>query len=111
MERKKFLLTTAAAIPALLVGQNLKAEKPRRPIKSFVVKATESRFGENHCWVVKAQTTLKSLKKIQMAIYQFLNIQEMKKVDRHFIFTIFKMKYFIFWMENIYFKLARNNTI
>jgi len=46
MERKKFLLTTAAAIPALLVGQNLTAQKPKRPNKGFVVKATESRFGE-----------------------------------------------------------------
>lgn len=46
MERKKFLLTTAAAIPALLVGQNLNPQKPKRTNKGFVVKATESRFGE-----------------------------------------------------------------
>ncbi len=46
MERKKFLLTTAAAIPALLIGQNVQAQKTKRPNKGFVVKATESRFGE-----------------------------------------------------------------
>jgi quercetin 2,3-dioxygenase len=47
MERKKFLLTTAAAIPALLIGQNVQAQKLKRPNKGFVVKATESRFNEN----------------------------------------------------------------
>ncbi|WP_310559902.1 cupin domain-containing protein [Flavobacterium sp.] len=46
MERKKFLLTTALAIPALLVGQVAIAQKPKRPNKGFVVKANESRFGE-----------------------------------------------------------------
>ncbi len=46
MERKKFLLTTAAAIPALLIGQSVQAQKPKRPNKGFVVKATESRFDE-----------------------------------------------------------------
>lgn len=46
MERKKFILLTATAFPALLVGQNLKASKSKRPNKSFVVKANESRFGE-----------------------------------------------------------------
>jgi len=46
MERKKFLLTTAAAIPAILIGQNVRAQKPKRPNKGFVVKANESRFGE-----------------------------------------------------------------
>ncbi len=46
MERKKFLLTTAAAIPALLIGQHVQAQKTQRPDKGFVVKATESRFNE-----------------------------------------------------------------
>lgn len=46
MERKKFLLTTAAAIPALLIGQHASAQTPKRPNKAFVVKATESRFAE-----------------------------------------------------------------
>jgi quercetin dioxygenase-like cupin family protein len=46
MERKKFLLTTAAAIPALLIGQNIQAQKPKRTNKGFVIKAAESRFGE-----------------------------------------------------------------
>lgn len=46
MERKKFLLTTAAAIPALLIGQNVQAQKAKRPNKGFVVKAAKSRFGE-----------------------------------------------------------------
>jgi len=46
MERKKFLLTTAAAIPALFIGQHVLAQKTKRPNKGFVVKATESRFGE-----------------------------------------------------------------
>jgi hypothetical protein len=44
MERKNFLLTTAAAIPALLIGQDVHAQKTKRPNKSFVVKATQSRF-------------------------------------------------------------------
>lgn len=46
MERKRFLLTSITAIPALLVGHNLKAQKSKRPNKPFVVKAAESRFGE-----------------------------------------------------------------
>ena len=46
MERKKFLLTTAAAIPALLTGQNVQAQKTNRTNKGFVVKASESRFNE-----------------------------------------------------------------
>ncbi len=46
MERKKFLLATAAAVPALFIGQNVQAQKPKRPNKAFVVKATESRLGE-----------------------------------------------------------------
>lgn len=46
MERKKFLLTTAAAFPALLIAKNNQGEKLERPNKGFVVKATESRFGE-----------------------------------------------------------------
>lgn len=46
MERKKFLLTTAAAFPALLISKNNQGEKLERPNKGFVVKATESRFGE-----------------------------------------------------------------
>ena len=46
MERKKFLLTTAAAIPAYLIGQNVQTQKTKRPNKSFVVKAAESRFDE-----------------------------------------------------------------
>jgi quercetin dioxygenase-like cupin family protein len=46
MERKEFLLTTAAAIPALLIGQNVQAQTTKRSNKGFVVKATQSRFGE-----------------------------------------------------------------
>lgn len=46
MERKKFLVTTAAAIPALLIGQNVQAQKTKRTNKGFVVKASESRFNE-----------------------------------------------------------------
>lgn len=46
MKRKQFLLTTATAIPALLANNTVKAEKLERPKKGFVVKASESRFGE-----------------------------------------------------------------
>lgn len=46
MERKKFLLTTTAAIPALLIRQNVLAQTAKRPNKSFVVKVTQSRFEE-----------------------------------------------------------------
>ena len=46
MKRKKFLLTAAAAIPAVLIGQKVQAQKIERPNKGFVVKASESRFGE-----------------------------------------------------------------
>lgn len=46
MERKKFLLTTAVAIPALLTGQNVQAQKTKRTNEGFVVKASESRFNE-----------------------------------------------------------------
>ncbi len=46
MKRKQFLLTTATAIPALLANNTVKAQKSERPKKGFVVKASESRFGE-----------------------------------------------------------------
>ncbi|MEA5141294.1 cupin domain-containing protein [Arcicella rigui] len=46
MKRKQFLLTTATAIPALLVNNTVNAQKSERPKKGFVVKASESRFGE-----------------------------------------------------------------
>jgi quercetin dioxygenase-like cupin family protein len=45
MERRKFIATTAAAIPAVAFGQK-PSEKETRTNKGFVVKATESRFGE-----------------------------------------------------------------
>ena len=45
MERRKFITTTAASIPAFAFGQKLSV-KETRTTKSFVVKATESRFGE-----------------------------------------------------------------
>jgi len=46
MERKEFLLTTTTAIPALLIGQNVLAQKTKRTNQGFVVKASESRFKE-----------------------------------------------------------------
>jgi quercetin dioxygenase-like cupin family protein len=46
MERKQFLSATAAAIPALLIGQNVQAQHAARTTKGFVVKASESRFNE-----------------------------------------------------------------
>lgn len=46
MKRKNFLLTAATALPALLLGNKMEAQNPKRPNKAFVVKATESRFGE-----------------------------------------------------------------
>ncbi len=45
MERRKFLLTTAASLPAIAIGQNLNTPDNRNP-KGFVVKANESRFNE-----------------------------------------------------------------
>ena len=45
MERRKFIATTAASIPAIAFGQKLFAKETRTK-KGFVVKATESRFGE-----------------------------------------------------------------
>lgn len=46
MKREKFLLSMAATIPALLIGQHVQAQKAKRPKQGFVVKATESRFNE-----------------------------------------------------------------
>lgn len=45
MQRRKFLLTTAAALPAVAIGQNLNTPDDRTT-KGFVVKANESRFDE-----------------------------------------------------------------
>ncbi len=45
MQRRKFIIITAASIPALAIGQNVNPQ-PKRSEKGFVVKATESRFGE-----------------------------------------------------------------
>jgi quercetin dioxygenase-like cupin family protein len=44
MERKKFLLIAAAAIPAILIGQNVKNPKPKRQKKGFIVKAGDARM-------------------------------------------------------------------
>ena len=46
MQRRKFIATTAATIPALALGQNLNAQESRTD-KGFVVKANESRFNES----------------------------------------------------------------
>lgn len=45
MQRRKFLLTTAAALPAVAIGQSLNIPDDRTT-KGFVVKANESRFDE-----------------------------------------------------------------
>ncbi len=63
MERSKFLLTTAAAIPALLIGQNVQAQKTKRPNKGFVVKAKESRFSEKTLIGGKSPNDIKVSKK------------------------------------------------
>lgn len=46
MQRRKFLATSAATIPAIAFGQTF-AASGSRTTKSFVVKANESRFKEN----------------------------------------------------------------
>ena len=45
MKRRNFLLTTAAVIPVIAMGQDSKPQVERGK-KGFVVKATESRFNE-----------------------------------------------------------------
>lgn len=45
MQRRKFLLATAAALPAVAIGQSLNTPDDRTT-KGFVVKANESRFDE-----------------------------------------------------------------
>ncbi|MDO9377006.1 MAG: cupin domain-containing protein [Ferruginibacter sp.] len=63
MERKKFLWTTGAAIPALLIGQNVQAQKTKRPNTGFVVKSTESRFNEKTLIGGKSPNDIKVSKK------------------------------------------------
>lgn len=46
MQRRKFIATAAASIPALALGQALSARENRTD-KGFVVKANESRFKES----------------------------------------------------------------
>lgn len=46
MQRRQFLATTAAAIPALAFSQQLSAQETRTE-KGFVVKANQSRFNES----------------------------------------------------------------
>lgn len=46
MQRRNFLLTTAAALPTLAIGQHMAAPDDRST-QGFVVRANESRFGEN----------------------------------------------------------------
>jgi len=46
MQRRKFITTTAASIPAIAFGKNLSAQETRTD-KGFVVKANESRFKES----------------------------------------------------------------
>ena len=45
MQRRKFITTTVASIPAIAFGQKLSAYEIRTN-KGFIVKASESRFGE-----------------------------------------------------------------
>ncbi|MEI6088318.1 MAG: cupin domain-containing protein [Bacteroidota bacterium] len=45
MQRRKFLFTTAAAIPVIAIGQNLNSPDDHTK-KGFVIKANESRFDE-----------------------------------------------------------------
>lgn len=59
MQRRKFLVATAATIPALLIGQDVQAQKAKRPNKGFVVKATESRFGEKTAFGGKSPNDIK----------------------------------------------------
>lgn len=63
MERKKFLQTAATAIPALMLGQKLNAQPPKRPNKAFVVKAKDSRFGEKTMLGGKSPNDIKVSKK------------------------------------------------
>ncbi len=67
MQRKSFLFKALAAIPALLVGKNVHAQESKRPNKGFVVKATDSRFGEKTLLGGKSPMTLRFRKKTQMA--------------------------------------------
>ncbi|MBL7833081.1 MAG: cupin domain-containing protein [Cyclobacteriaceae bacterium] len=46
MQRRKFIATSAAVIPALAFSQHLSAQDPRTET-GFVVKANESRFNES----------------------------------------------------------------
>lgn len=46
MQRRKFIATTVAAIPALALSQQLSAQNTRTE-KGFVVKAAKSRFNES----------------------------------------------------------------
>jgi quercetin 2,3-dioxygenase len=45
MQRRKFIATTAAGIPAIAIGRNVKTPS-KRSDKAFVVRAKESRFAE-----------------------------------------------------------------
>ncbi len=46
MQRRKFIITSAATIPAIVLGQETDAQENRNN-KGFVVKANQSRFGES----------------------------------------------------------------
>ncbi len=111
MERKKFLLTSASAIPALLIGQNVQAQKPKRPNKGFVVKATKSRFGEKTVLGGKSPNDIKVSQKDTNGDLTILNTQAMKEVDHRCTFMRIKTKYFLSFKVNIFFKLVKTNTI
>lgn len=59
MKRKQFLVTTAVAIPALLIGKNVDAHKSKILSKGFVVRAEESRFGEKTLLAGKSPNDIK----------------------------------------------------
>lgn len=46
MQRRKFITTSAASIPAIVLGQSFRLQDSRTD-KGFVVKANESRFNES----------------------------------------------------------------
>jgi len=84
MERRKFIATAAAAIPAIAIGQKLSA-KESRTNKGFVVKATESRFDEKTLLFGNSPNDIKVSQKEtngDLAIYEY-TVHEKRRLLLH----------------------------
>jgi hypothetical protein len=105
MKRNKFIATSffAALLPLTNFANTMK--KIFRNDKGFKVDAGKDRFDKTISLFGRRHNFLpKFLRKIQMEIFTCLNLSEIKKADRLYIFIMHRMNIGTYWKENFYLK-------